>query len=139
MAASSTIWNGGLSHCRLLLDPQVRHWLGGVEPAWTLLTFESLQALRQEPSAVQTAMSVAAPDGASWNYNCRRRRCRRRQDAPVRYYRSRRPVVPRPRQRFGSSSFSAVSESDMRIRTGSLKSRSIRGDLAIGDPRDRIL
>jgi hypothetical protein len=27
----------------------------GVDPAWTLLTFDSLRALRQEPSAVQTA------------------------------------------------------------------------------------
>jgi|SRR5271166_6303906 len=41
-----------------LQDPQVRHWLGGVEPAWTLLTFESLRALRQEPSAVQTAIRI---------------------------------------------------------------------------------
>ena len=24
-----------------LRDPQVREWLDGVEPAWTLLTFES--------------------------------------------------------------------------------------------------
>jgi hypothetical protein len=37
----------------------VRRWLGGVEPAWTLLTFESLRALRQEPSAVQTAIRIA--------------------------------------------------------------------------------
>ena len=35
-----------------LQDPQVRQWLDGVEPAWTLLTFDSLRALRQEPSAV---------------------------------------------------------------------------------------
>jgi hypothetical protein len=42
-----------------LQDPQVRHWLGGVEPAWTLLTFESLRALRREPSAVQTAIRIA--------------------------------------------------------------------------------
>jgi hypothetical protein len=41
------------------LDPQVRSWLGGVEPAWTLLTFESLRALRQEPSAAQTALRIA--------------------------------------------------------------------------------
>jgi hypothetical protein len=34
-----------------LQDPQVRQWLDGVEPAWTLLTFDSLRALRQEPSA----------------------------------------------------------------------------------------
>jgi hypothetical protein len=42
-----------------LQDPQVRQWLDGVEPAWTLLTFESLRALRQEPSAVQTAIRIA--------------------------------------------------------------------------------
>jgi hypothetical protein len=42
-----------------LQDPQVRKWLDGVEPAWTLLTFESLRALRQEPSAVQTAIRIA--------------------------------------------------------------------------------
>ena len=42
-----------------LQDPQIRGWLDGVEPAWTLLTFESLRALRHEPSAVQTAIRVA--------------------------------------------------------------------------------
>jgi hypothetical protein len=42
-----------------MLDSQVRAWLAGVEPAWTLLTFESLQALRQEPSATQTAIRIA--------------------------------------------------------------------------------
>jgi hypothetical protein len=40
-------------------DPQIRKWLDGVEPAWTLLTFDSLRALRQEPSAVQTAVRIA--------------------------------------------------------------------------------
>jgi hypothetical protein len=43
----------------LLLDSQVRAWLDGVEPAWTLLTFESLQALRQEPSVTRTAIRIA--------------------------------------------------------------------------------
>src|SRR6187402_1350554 len=42
-----------------LQDPQVRKWLDGVEPAWTLLTFDSLRALRQEPSAVATAIRIA--------------------------------------------------------------------------------
>jgi hypothetical protein len=42
-----------------LQDPRVRGWLDGVEPAWTLLTFESLLALRHEPSAVQTAIRIA--------------------------------------------------------------------------------
>ena len=37
----------------------MRQWLDGVDPAWTLLTFESLQALRQEPSAIQTAIRIA--------------------------------------------------------------------------------
>jgi hypothetical protein len=40
-------------------DPQMRKWLDGVEPAWTLLTFDSLRALRQEPSGVQTAIRIA--------------------------------------------------------------------------------
>ena len=30
-----------------------------IEPAWTLLTFDSLRELRQEPSAVQTAIQIA--------------------------------------------------------------------------------
>src|SRR5215216_6488150 len=42
-----------------LQDPQVRQWLDGVEPAWTLLTFESLRALWQEPSAGQSAIRIA--------------------------------------------------------------------------------
>jgi hypothetical protein len=43
----------------LLLDSQVRAWLDGVEPAWALLTFESFQELRQEPSAIRTAIRIA--------------------------------------------------------------------------------
>ena len=42
-----------------LQDPQIRVWLDEVEPAWTLLTFESLRALRREPSAVRTAIRIA--------------------------------------------------------------------------------
>ncbi len=42
-----------------LQDQQVRQWLAGVEPAWTLLTFDSLQALRREPSALQNAIRIA--------------------------------------------------------------------------------
>ncbi|MGP0089102.1 MAG: hypothetical protein ACLPKB_03970 [Xanthobacteraceae bacterium] len=42
-----------------LQDPQVRRWLAGVEPAWTLLTFDSLRALRQEPSAGRSAIRIA--------------------------------------------------------------------------------
>src|SRR6266566_2608689 len=41
------------------LHPRVQGWLDGVEPAWTLLTFESLLALRHEPSAVQSAIQIA--------------------------------------------------------------------------------
>jgi len=43
----------------LLQDPRVRQWLDGVEPAWTLLTFNGLRALREEPSAGQTAIQIA--------------------------------------------------------------------------------
>src|SRR5260370_32830176 len=42
-----------------LKDGGVQGWLDGVEPAWTLLTFESLLALRHEPSAVQSAIQIA--------------------------------------------------------------------------------
>jgi hypothetical protein len=42
-----------------LLDHRVQQWLDGVEPAWTLLTFDSLLALRQEPSAAQTSIRIA--------------------------------------------------------------------------------
>src|ERR1051325_4054311 len=42
-----------------LHDPQVQQWLNGVEPAWTLLTFDSLQALRQEPSVNNRAIRIA--------------------------------------------------------------------------------
>jgi hypothetical protein len=34
-------------------------FLDGIEPAWMLLTFDSLRALRQEPSAVHTAIRIA--------------------------------------------------------------------------------
>ena len=42
-----------------LLDSHVQAWLDGLEPAWTLLTFESLQALRHEPAATRTAIRIA--------------------------------------------------------------------------------
>ena len=41
------------------MDSQVQAWLDGLEPAWTLLTFESLQALRHEPAATRTAIRIA--------------------------------------------------------------------------------
>ena len=53
-----------------LLDSQVQAWLDGLEPAWTLLTFESLQALRHEPAAT--------PDR---DPNCQRPKLRR--DRPL--------------------------------------------------------
>ena len=42
-----------------LHDPEVRRWLGGVEPAWTLLELESLNALRREPSKDNRALRLA--------------------------------------------------------------------------------
>ena len=42
-----------------LLDPEVHRWLGGVEPAWTLLDMESLNALRREPSKDNRALRLA--------------------------------------------------------------------------------
>ena len=42
-----------------LRDPEVRRWLGGVEPAWTLLELESLNALRREPSKDNRALRLA--------------------------------------------------------------------------------
>ena len=36
----------------------MRQWLDGIEPAWTLLTFDCLRALRQEPSARQNAIRI---------------------------------------------------------------------------------
>jgi hypothetical protein len=49
-----------------LHDPRVREWLDGVEPAWTLLTFDSLRALRQPPSnsdgPIKFATNLTADD-----------------------------------------------------------------------------
>jgi len=42
-----------------LHDPAVRSWLGGVEPAWTLLDLGSLDALRREPSKDSRALRLA--------------------------------------------------------------------------------
>jgi hypothetical protein len=41
-------------------DPEVRRWLDGVEPAWTLLDMESLNALRREPSKENRALRLAS-------------------------------------------------------------------------------
>src|SRR5229473_2813691 len=43
-----------------LETPQVREWLNGVEPAWTLLNFDSFNALRDEPSRDGSAIRLAA-------------------------------------------------------------------------------
>ena len=44
----------------LLQTPQVREWLNGIEPAWTLLEFGSFNALRREPSRDGSAIRLAA-------------------------------------------------------------------------------
>jgi hypothetical protein len=41
-----------------LQNPEVRRWLNGVEPAWTMLEFNSLNALRDEPSAKNHAIRL---------------------------------------------------------------------------------
>src|SRR6202047_437153 len=39
-----------------LQNPEIRRWLNGVEPAWTMLEFNSLNALHHEPSASNRAI-----------------------------------------------------------------------------------
>ncbi len=46
-----------------LQNPQVRQWLDGVEPAWTLLSFDSLRALRQH-AASSVSLSMAGLAGS---------------------------------------------------------------------------
>jgi len=41
-----------------LENPEVRRWLNGVEPAWTMLDFDSLNALRHEHSASNHAIRL---------------------------------------------------------------------------------
>src|SRR6266446_6557234 len=41
-----------------LENPEVRRWLNGIEPAWTMLEFNSLNALRHEPSASNPAIRL---------------------------------------------------------------------------------
>jgi len=45
-------------------NPEVRRWLYGVEPAWTMLKFNNLSALRHEPSCTNHAIRLE-PDLAS--------------------------------------------------------------------------
>ena len=47
-----------------LESPEVRRWLNGVEPAWTMLEFNSLNALRHEPSGTNHAIRLE-PDLAN--------------------------------------------------------------------------
>jgi len=41
-----------------LANPEVRRWLDGIEPAWTMLEFNSLNALRHEPSGSNHAIRL---------------------------------------------------------------------------------
>src|SRR5205814_4736406 len=41
-----------------LQNPEVRRWLNGVEPAWTVLEFDSFNALHDEPSASNPAIRL---------------------------------------------------------------------------------
>jgi hypothetical protein len=43
-----------------LENPEVRRWLKGVEPAWTMLDFDSFNALHDEPSASNKAIRLEA-------------------------------------------------------------------------------
>jgi hypothetical protein len=47
-----------------LENPEVRRWLNGVEPAWTMLEFDSLNALRHEPSGTNQTIHLE-PDLAN--------------------------------------------------------------------------
>ena len=47
-----------------LANPEVRRWLNGIEPAWTTLEFNSLNALHHEPSASNQAIRLE-PDLAN--------------------------------------------------------------------------
>lgn len=44
----------------MLQNPSVMNWLGGIEPAWTLLDQESFNALRQRPSSTAEPIRLAA-------------------------------------------------------------------------------
>ena len=41
-----------------LENPEVRRWLNGVEPAWTMLEFDSYNALHEEPSSRNKAIRL---------------------------------------------------------------------------------
>jgi hypothetical protein len=42
----------------ILENPEVRRWLNGVEPAWTMLKFDSFNALHEEPSINNNAIRL---------------------------------------------------------------------------------
>ena len=42
----------------LLQNPEVRRWLNGIEPAWTMLEFGSFNALHDDPSATNKAIRL---------------------------------------------------------------------------------
>jgi hypothetical protein len=44
----------------MLQNPSVRNWLGGIEPAWTLLDMASFNALRRPPSPTAGPIRLAA-------------------------------------------------------------------------------
>ena len=44
----------------MLLNPSVKRWLGGVEPAWTLLDQSSFEALHQPPSPTASPIRLAS-------------------------------------------------------------------------------
>ena len=44
----------------MLQTPRVPKWLGGIEPAWTLLDFGSFNALRHSPSPTDRPVGLAA-------------------------------------------------------------------------------
>jgi hypothetical protein len=44
----------------MLEDPAIRRWLGGVEPAWTMLDQDSFEALRRPPSPIFGPIRLAA-------------------------------------------------------------------------------
>ena len=44
----------------MLEDPRVKEWLGGIEPAWTLLDFSSFNALHRPPSPTEGPIRLTA-------------------------------------------------------------------------------
>jgi hypothetical protein len=41
-----------------LAEPEIRRWLNGIEPAWTVLDFDSVNSLHHEPSAMNEAVRL---------------------------------------------------------------------------------